>query len=108
MAYDQYGNFIPNPVGGMGQPFGGQQLPVQNTAPIFAPQNAPIQQMQGGGMPVNDYGTSALASALRAGTTGDKKDMTMGQKWDANVKKWEDFGNKAGAMYDKVGSWFGG
>ena len=104
MAYDQYGNFIPNPQGG--QPFGGQQLPVQNTAPIYMPQQQSIQPMQAGGTQGMDYGASALADALRAGNTGDMKGKTFDQKWDNNVKKWEDFGNKAGAMYDKVGNFF--
>jgi hypothetical protein len=91
----------------MGQPFGGQQLPIQNMTPAVMPQQASIQPMQAGTPQGMDFGAANLANALRAGNTGDKKDMTMGQKWDSNVKKWEDFGNMAGAAYDKIGSWFG-
>ena len=106
MAYDQYGNFVPNPVTNQfGQPFAGQQLPVQNTTPVMAPQQQGYQPMQ---MPAQgpDYGASALADALRANTTGDMKGKDFGQRFDAKMNKLYDIGNKAGAMYDKIGNFF--
>lgn len=107
MAYDQNGNFIPNPINGQfGQPFAGQALPVQNTTPVVMPQQQGYQGMRMGGMPAPDYGASALADALRANTTGEMKDKDFGQRLDVKMNKLYDIGNKAGAMYDKIGSFF--
>lgn len=110
MAYDQNGNFIPNPMNGQfGQPFAGQALPVQNTTPVVMPQQQGYQGMRMGGMPAPDYGTSALASALRGNSDQSKdknKNLNMGQRMDNTLSAMYSLGDKAGAMYDKIGSFF--
>ena len=128
MAYDQFGNYIPDQFGGqpvVGPPMqnmnpqampmqGQQQAPVMNTAPVVAPQRpsiAPMGMGGGGGMqaPGSAVGSSAagLAQGLRAMADKDGKlGNWQFDKTPAGQAAYK-IGDIAGAAYDKLAGLFG-
>ena len=124
MAYDQYGNYIPDPFGGqpiMAPPMAAmrqaQTAPPPNMAPVIA-QNArgsiaPTGMQQMGPLASPDsFDAASLASKLREGAV-DKEGNPIsfadrvGNKWDKAMKRFDQVGNDASAAYDWATKKFG-
>ena len=133
MAFDQFGNYIPDEFGGQPiapppmnpsmnaamnpQMAGAANAPAPNMTPVAAPQRpsiAPMGMPQAGPMATPEpFPAASVASKLREGAVDkDGNPVSFGDqianKWDKSMNNFEKIGNKFGNAYNWLDKNVGG